>query len=204
MGTKAKLHFRTVFISDVHLGLAECKIDEANHFIKHIRCEKLVLNGDIIDGWSKKRRGHWTKQHTRFLRLVLKKIEKQGTEVVYVRGNHDAIPHKLLPLRMGSGLTITDEHIHKAADGNRYVIIHGDDFAFNDADMRTYAKERDCTGIISGHIHIHEDKTIGENIRFINLGDWIDTPTALVEHPDGSLELLSYKTFCKRLKAENS
>ncbi|HKK18720.1 MAG TPA: UDP-2,3-diacylglucosamine diphosphatase, partial [Opitutales bacterium] len=76
---KTTLSYKTIFLSDVHLGTLDCKIDEVNHFLKHSHCEKLVLNGDIIDGWSIARRGGWTDQHTRFVRLVLKKVEKRDT-----------------------------------------------------------------------------------------------------------------------------
>lgn len=123
---KTTLSYKTIFISDVHLGTLDCKIDEVNHFLKHTQCEKLVLNGDIIDGWSLVRRGGWTSQHTRFVRLVLKKIEKRGTECIYLRGNHDDMLGKFLPLNLGN-LTIVNEHIHESR-GAKYMVVHGDGF----------------------------------------------------------------------------
>ncbi len=93
------LKFKTVIISDVHLGTYDCKITEVNHFLKHTHCEKLILNGDIIDGWRLKRRGGWSKEHSRFVRLVLKKLEKKDTQIIYLRGNHDDILSRFLPLR---------------------------------------------------------------------------------------------------------
>ena len=62
---KNLLRVRTVILSDVHLGTVESKAAEVNHFLRHTRCEKLILNGDIIDGWQLTRSGHWTKAHTR-------------------------------------------------------------------------------------------------------------------------------------------
>ncbi len=123
---KTTLSYKTIFISDVHLGTLDCKIDEVNHFLKHTHCERLILNGDIIDGWSLARRGGWTEQHTRFVRLVLKKIEKRDTEVVYLRGNHDDVLTRFLPLYFGK-LQIVNEHIHQGAKG-RYLVVHGDGF----------------------------------------------------------------------------
>lgn len=123
---KVSLRFKTIFLSDVHLGTSDCRIDEVNHFLKHTHSEKLVLNGDIIDGWSLYRRGGWSKKHTRFIRLVLRKLEKKDTEVVYLRGNHDDILHRFLPLQFDR-LTITEEHVHPAADGD-YLVVHGDGF----------------------------------------------------------------------------
>lgn len=123
---KTTLSYKTIFLSDVHLGTEDCKIDEVNHFLKHTHSEKLVLNGDIIDGWSLARRGGWNEQHTRFVRLVLKKIEKQGTDVIYLRGNHDDVLTRFLPLFFGK-LRIVNEHIHENERGN-YLVVHGDGF----------------------------------------------------------------------------
>lgn len=123
---KTTLSYKTIILSDVHLGTLDCKIDQVNHFLKHTHCEKLILNGDIIDGWSLARRGGWTEQHTRFIRLVLKKIEKRGTEVIYLRGNHDDVLTRFLPLFFGK-LQIVNEHIHEGKKGN-YLVVHGDGF----------------------------------------------------------------------------
>jgi len=124
---RALLRFRTVIISDVHLGAPDCQIDAVNEFLKHTHCDTLILNGDIIDGWSLNRQGGWTKKHTRFIRLVLKKIEKKKTDVVYLRGNHDDILDRFLPLYFGR-MQIMDRYIHTTAADKRYLIIHGDAF----------------------------------------------------------------------------
>jgi UDP-2,3-diacylglucosamine pyrophosphatase LpxH len=124
---KPVLRFRTIFLSDVHLGAPDCQVDKVNRFLKHSECEQLILNGDIIDGWSLGRKGGWNRKHTRFVRLVLKKIEKRQTRVVYLRGNHDDILDRFLPMHFG-GLKIVDRHIHETATGERYLVIHGDAF----------------------------------------------------------------------------
>lgn len=123
---KTTLSYKTIFLSDVHLGTVDCKIDEVNHFLKHSHCEKLVLNGDIIDGWSLARRGGWTDAHTRFVRLVLKKVEKRDTEVIYLRGNHDDFLGRCLPLFFGK-IKVLNEYIHESSKGN-YLVVHGDGF----------------------------------------------------------------------------
>lgn len=123
---KDKLHVRTVILSDVHLGTPDCKIDEVNHFLRNVRCEKLILNGDIIDGWNLSRGGNWTKAHTRFVRIVLKRVEKRDTHVVYLRGNHDDILGRFLPLTFAN-LTVDEEHVHYGVRG-RYLVLHGDVF----------------------------------------------------------------------------
>lgn len=124
---KHLLKVRTVIISDVHLGTHDCKAREVNHFLKHTRCEKLILNGDIIDGWRLKQASFWPKSHTRFIRIVLKKLEKRGTQVIYLRGNHDDILAKFIPIQF-ENLEIVEDHVHVTADGRRYFVLHGDVF----------------------------------------------------------------------------
>ncbi|MDD2763355.1 MAG: UDP-2,3-diacylglucosamine diphosphatase [Opitutaceae bacterium] len=123
---KKRLRVRTVIISDVHLGTPDCKTREVNHFLRNVRCEKLILNGDIIDGWQLRRSGHWAKAHTRFIRIVLKKLEKRDTQIVYIRGNHDDVLAAFLPLEF-ENLRIVEDHIHEGL-GGRYFVLHGDVF----------------------------------------------------------------------------
>ena len=126
-GKEGKLRVRTVFISDVHLGSPDSKAREAVDFLKHVKCEKLVLNGDIIDAWSLRRGAKWSNRHTKFVRTVLKMSEKHDVEVIYLRGNHDDILDRFLPLAFGS-IQLVREHIHHSADGKRYLVVHGDGF----------------------------------------------------------------------------
>jgi UDP-2,3-diacylglucosamine pyrophosphatase LpxH len=121
-----KLRVRTVILSDIHLGTVDSKVREVNHFLRHMRCEKLILNGDIIDGWQLKRNGQWTKAHTHFIRIVLKMLEKRDTQIVYLRGNHDDILSKFLPLEF-ENLLVVDEYLHEGVKG-RYLVLHGDVF----------------------------------------------------------------------------
>lgn len=118
--------YETVFISDVHLGTLDSKAEQLIHFLRSFRCKKLILNGDIVDGWALRSRGKWLPSHTKFVRTVLKKMEKQGTEVIYLRGNHDDIIERFLPLEIG-GLKMVDEYIHSTPQGD-YLVIHGDGF----------------------------------------------------------------------------
>lgn len=119
--------YRTIFLSDVHLGTPDSKVHEVTDFLKHTRCDKLVLNGDIIDGWALRRGSKWRKRHSRFIRKVLKKMEKDETDVIYCRGNHDDILDRFLPLGFGR-IQFVKEHIHHGKDGRRYLVVHGDGF----------------------------------------------------------------------------
>ena len=123
---KVTLDYKTIVLSDVHLGTKHCQADRVNFFLKHTTSERLILNGDIIDGWSLKRQGGWKNEHTRFIRIVLKRMEKKNTEVIYVRGNHDDILERFLPMSFGS-LSVVDEYVHKTEKG-RYLVVHGDVF----------------------------------------------------------------------------
>lgn len=123
---KPPLEYKTIFISDVHLGTANCKAREVIHFLKHTRCDRLVLNGDIIDGWQLGRGSRWSKDHTRFVRFILKRVEKKQLEVIYLRGNHDDILSRFLPLEFAT-LRIVEDYIHETPRG-RYLVLHGDVF----------------------------------------------------------------------------
>ncbi len=124
---RRKLSCRTVFLSDIHLGTEDSKALEVVHFLKHLECEKLVLNGDIIDGWALRRGGRWRGRHSRVIRKILKMMERDHTEVIYLRGNHDDILERFLPLAFGR-LKVAKEHVHVSAAGVRYLVVHGDGF----------------------------------------------------------------------------
>jgi len=122
-----KVPYRSIFISDVHLGGEDSKAKEAIDFLKHTTCEKLYLNGDIIDGWALKRGSEWKKEHTKFLRQIIKKVEKEKVEVYYLRGNHDDVMDLVLPMSFGT-FKLLKEKIHEGIDGRKYLVIHGDGF----------------------------------------------------------------------------
>lgn len=253
---KTKLRFKTVFISDVHLGMPDCKAAQASHFIRNCLCDKLVLNGDIIDAWHLRRLGGWNKAHTSFLRTVLRKMEKENTSIIYLRGNHDDVLDRFIPIQLENFL-ITDEHIHKTPQGD-YLVVHGDGFdavttnhawlaklgglGYNallrinriyngyrrlrgkesfslsawvkhkvksavsfvgkyEEQLQNLARQRNCKGIICGHIHKPANKLVGDT-HYLNSGDWVESLTAIVENLDGSFEVINYDTFCKRTNRE--
>lgn len=121
-----KLDVRTVILSDIHLGTPHSKAEEVTHFLKHTRCERLILNGDIIDGWRLRRDGQWTKAHTKFVRRVLTLVQKRDTDVVYLRGNHDDFLARLLPMQF-ERISLVEDYVHQTPNGP-YLILHGDVF----------------------------------------------------------------------------
>ncbi len=127
MSMKKHKHFRTIVLSDIHLGTNGSKAKEVAEFLKQYRCERLILNGDIIDGWQLKKYGNWKKKHTTFFRVVLKMMDKYDTKVIYLRGNHDDFLDQILPLVVGKQFQIRRDYILKSGEKQFYV-THGDIF----------------------------------------------------------------------------
>src|SRR5579875_3558001 len=82
------VHYRTVFISDVHLGTRGCRSDFLIDFLRRVRCERMFLVGDIIDGWRLRKSWYWDAACDEVVRLILR-MARNGTDVVYIPGNHD-------------------------------------------------------------------------------------------------------------------
>lgn len=133
-----KVHFRTLVLSDLHLGTKDAQARELLDVLRGIRCDKLILNGDIIDLWSLQRKNHWSPAHTAVIRRIMKMAEKDGTKVIYLRGNHDDFIRRLIPLVLDR-IELAEEHIHVAMDGRRYLCIHGDAFDTITVKMRWLA-----------------------------------------------------------------
>ena len=121
-----KLRFRSIWISDTHLGTSGCQAGHLLDFLKHTDSRYLYLVGDIIDGWALKRRWYWHQQHNDIVQKILRKARK-GTHVTFIAGNHDEAARQFLGLGFG-GITIADEAIHITVRGKRFLVIHGDQF----------------------------------------------------------------------------
>ena len=85
---KLKKYYPTVVLSDIHLGSEHSRTKEVTNFLKHIDCDRLILNGDIIDGWQLQKSGkRWKQAQTDFFKVLMKMMEKKGTQIIYIRGN---------------------------------------------------------------------------------------------------------------------
>ena len=252
---KKKIPCETLILSDIHLGSAGSKAKEATEFLKAHQCRRLILNGDIVDGWALKAGGKWRDSHTKFVRTVLKKMEKEKMEVIYLRGNHDDVIERFLPVAFGN-LRMEHEYIHETPRG-KYLVVHGDGFdsvttsckfvakvgsigydtllrinrvynrwrawrgkpyfslskevknrvksAVNfvgryEEQLQCFAENRDCRGIICGHIHTAANKMVGKT-HYLNSGDWVESLTAIVEKTPGEFSLVSYDAFAKQREA---
>ena len=119
-------YFRSIWISDVHLGFKDCKADYLDDFLNSVRCDTLYLIGDLFDFWQAERGWRWTCSHTRVVRTLLTK-RAQGTRIIYVPGNHDEIARNYSGLSFG-GVEVARDAIHHTADDRRFLVAHGDEF----------------------------------------------------------------------------
>ena len=249
---------RSVFISDIHLGTRACQAGRLLDFLRHHPSEYLFLLGDIVDFWAMKRGGIcWTQDQNTFVQKVLRRA-RHGDKVFFIPGNHDEALREYVGTSFGD-IQLKDEYIHTAADGRRYLLVHGDAFDqvtrhhkwvavlgdmaydilvrlnswlsflrrtfrrpgywslagyakrkvktavsfifdFEDSVMH-YVRELGLDGVICGHIHWAAKKDI-DGQTYLNCGDWVDSCTAIVEHLDGKMELITWNKDLSLLPRE--
>jgi UDP-2,3-diacylglucosamine pyrophosphatase LpxH len=239
--------FRTLFISDIHLGSKGCQADLLLNFLRHVHADTIYLVGDIFDGWRLKSSWYWPQFHNDVVQKLLRKVRK-GCRMIYIPGNHDEFMRDYVGSTFG-GVEVMMDAIHHAADGRRYLVVHGDkydmvvrnarwlaylgDWAYDMAvavnavqswvrrrlglpywsfsgwskrQVKTAVNFIGCfenavaddalahavDGVICGHIHHPVIRTI-KNVDYINIGDWVDSCTAIVEHFDGRFEVLFWR-----------
>lgn len=120
----SKPHFRSVFISDTHLGNKDCKADFLLHFLNNMTCDKLYLVGDIVDMWSMSRQFMWPESHNEVMHKLMK-ISHTNTQVIFLPGNHDAPLQKYSGMQFGN-IEITRQCVHVTAQHKQYLVMHGD------------------------------------------------------------------------------
>jgi UDP-2,3-diacylglucosamine pyrophosphatase LpxH len=118
--------YRAIFISDVHLGTKTSQADALLTFLKHVEADTIYLVGDIIDGWRLKKTWYWPQSHNDLVQKLLRKARK-GMRIVLIPGNHDEFLRDFLDNQFG-GIEIADSIIHEGLNGQRYLVIHGDQF----------------------------------------------------------------------------
>jgi UDP-2,3-diacylglucosamine pyrophosphatase LpxH len=239
--------YRTIWLSDIHLGSPGCQASYLLAFLKAHRCETLFLVGDILDGWQLRKSWYWPQEHNDVVQKLLR-MARKGTRVVYIPGNHDELSRQFIGLSFG-GVEVVEDAIHLTVDGKRLWITHGDLFDsvmqharwlahlgswiyewllktnrwFNAARhrlglpywsmsqylkhkakhatnfisdfehvMAAEARRRGCSGVVCGHIHKAEIRSI-DGTLYCNDGDWVESLTALAETLDGDLQLIHWR-----------
>ena len=254
MGTVPITKYKTICISDCHLGTKDAKADLLSNFLKHHSCENLFLVGDIIDGWKiQQNKWRWSQSHSNVIRRILG-YSKRGTKITYVTGNHDEFLRPLVSHGFNLGnIRMVNHADYRSIDGDLYLITHGDlfdgvtrlapwigftgdkaydfllwfnnhfnhlrrrlgfgywslskylkarvkkamNFVFHfERNLLEYAKKRGYDGVICGHIHTPEIKTI-DGMIYMNDGDWVESCSALVEHFDGRWEIIYWNELIK-------
>jgi UDP-2,3-diacylglucosamine pyrophosphatase LpxH len=123
---RPRRRYRTIWISDIHLGTRGCNATMLVDFLRAIECETLYLVGDIVDGWRLRKGWYWPDSHNEVVRQLLK-LAHRGTRVVFIAGNHDEMLRDYAGMTFG-GIELLQEAIHVTADGRRLLVTHGDDF----------------------------------------------------------------------------
>ncbi len=239
--------YRTIWISDIHLGSTQCQADVLLDFLKHNESEKLYLVGDIIDFWSLSKKMYWPREHNTIIQKILRKA-RNGTQVIYIPGNHDENVRDYDNYIFGD-IVVKVSDVHTTLGGKRFLVIHGDTFDtiakyhrwiaqlgsagydfliqvnrwlrifrrlfgiqshfslsafvkykvknavqfisdYENSIVQTL-KDENLDGVICGHIHHAEIKTI-DDFLYVNTGDFVESCTAIIEHLDGALELIKW------------
>lgn len=120
------MRFRTLFISDIHLGSRASKTSFLLDFLRHHDAETIYLVGDIVDGWRLKRSWYWPQECNDVVQKLLRKARK-GTRIIYIPGNHDEFLRSF-PGKHFGGIEVADRAFHETADGRTFLVMHGDEF----------------------------------------------------------------------------
>ena len=118
--------FRTLWLSDIHLGTRDCKADALLELLRHCHAETIYLVGDIIDGWQLRKGWYWPQAHNDVVQKLLRKARK-GCRVIFIPGNHDEFARHYVGLHFG-GIEVLSDVVHVTVDGTRLWIVHGDWF----------------------------------------------------------------------------
>lgn len=124
--SEQKHYYPSIWLSDIHLGCKDCKADFLLRYLDSIECDRIFLVGDIVDFWALRRRMHWPDSHNQVLNLLLKKAQ-DGTEVIYLPGNHDGLMKPYEKLLFGS-IEIHNEYIYQTISGKKLLMLHGDKY----------------------------------------------------------------------------
>lgn len=123
---ETSIRVRALFLSDTHLGTRGCQAALLLDFLRDVDADVIYLVGDIVDGWQLRSGWYWPQSHNDVVQKLLRKVRK-GAQVVYVPGNHDEFLRDYVGTHFG-GIEIAESRVHEAADGKRYLVIHGDQF----------------------------------------------------------------------------
>ena len=245
---KTQAQYRTIFVSDVHLGTKGCQAALFLDFLRHHEAETIYLVGDIIDGWRLRQGWYWPEAHNTIVQKLLRKARK-GSRLIFIPGNHDEFARDYVNMNFG-GIEVLRNATHKTADGRLFYVTHGDEYdivvrharwlaflgdwayetalftnthfnrlrrrlglpywsfsawaklkvknavnfigAFEEA-LSEQAAKHGFDGVICGHIHHAVIRDI-KGVTYVNIGDFVESCTAVAERFDGTLEIVRWLT----------
>lgn len=119
---EAVVHYRSVWISDVHLGTRGSQAAALLGFLRTFECGTLYVVGDLIDIWAMKRGVYWTQEQSDVIQKILRKGRK-GTRIIYIPGNHDERISDFAGEY--ANVRIQRRAFHTTVDGRRLLVVHG-------------------------------------------------------------------------------
>jgi UDP-2,3-diacylglucosamine pyrophosphatase LpxH len=169
--TDGTRRFRTLFISDVHLGARGCQADRLLDFIRLVDADTIYLVGDIVDGWALRSTWYWPQTHNNVAQKFLRKARK-GARIIYIPGNHDEFLRDYYGTHFG-GVEVAESAIHTAADGRRYLVTHGDlfDIVIRHARWLAYLGDKAYDAAIAANT-IFNKVRCGLGLRYWSLSQW--------------------------------
>jgi UDP-2,3-diacylglucosamine pyrophosphatase LpxH len=246
--------YRTLFLSDIHLGTRGCQATLLLEFLKHNEAGTIYLVGDIIDGWRLRNGWYWPQAHNDVVQEFLRQVRK-GARMYYLPGNHDEFAREFVGMVFG-GVEVVEQAFHLTNDGKKLLVVHGDKFdmvvqharwvallgdwaydvalkinvVFNkvrrwlgfpywslsawakhkvknavssfgayEAALTEAARRHHADGVVCGHIHHAAMRDIN-GLLYVNIGDFVESCTAVAEHHDGRLEILHWRAASEALE----
>jgi UDP-2,3-diacylglucosamine pyrophosphatase LpxH len=173
-----KSKYKSIFISDVHLGSRGCKADELCEFLKNNTSENLFLVGDIIDGWRLRQKWYFPQSHANVIRRILT-ASKRGTNVYYILGNHDEAFRKFLNFDLEIGnIKILNEYSYQSVSDKKILVIHGDMFDSLMLDKKWLMHIGDVVYNFMIWVNIHLNKLRSLfGMKYWSLSNWLKQNT---------------------------
>ncbi len=159
------MEYKTVWISDLHLGTRGSNAAGLLDFLKQSECTTLYLVGDVIDIWRLKRDRYWPQSHNDVVQKILRKGRK-GTKIIVIPGNHDEFCGNFLGVY--GNIVVKDRDVYTTLNGRRLLVMHGHEF---DA-VTTHARWMACLGDAGYTMLLKMNQPLNWFRRSVGLGYW--------------------------------
>jgi UDP-2,3-diacylglucosamine pyrophosphatase LpxH len=163
----APTRVRSLFLSDIHLGSRACRAGQLLSLLKHYECDRIFLLGDIVDFWAIRGGIYWPAEHNTVVQKILRKA-RHHVQVLLIPGNHDEGLRDYVGSSFGQ-IRILRDHVHIAADGRPYLLLHGDEYD----QVTHYGRWVSLLGDFSYTVLVHLNRALSLIRRKLDLsGHW--------------------------------